>query len=151
MHKKGIWKVLEWKLANTKSTPFRLPGNSHEAQKFINSENDALTNPALLLPHLAPAENLASSSLQDGVTEWHYSLAWTTHPQISFFCKCSAVSPPQQSMCGRVCWKIKKYKIYLWLLIFYCSMLYRNRKNMIFLISRFFSLGGDGLKISLTP
>ena len=23
-----------------------------------------------------------------------------THPQLSFSCKCSAVSPPQQSMCG---------------------------------------------------
>ena len=31
------------------------------------------------------------------------------------------------------------------------SMVYRNRKNMIFLILRFFSLGGDALKISLTP
>ena len=30
-------------------------------------------------------------------------------------------------------------------------MVYRNRKNMIFLILRFLSLGGDGLKISLTP
>ena len=39
-----------------------------------------------LLWHSAPswilskAENLASSSLQDGATEWHYYLAWTTHP-----------------------------------------------------------------------
>ena len=39
------------------------------------------------MPHSAPswilslAENLASSSLQDGATEWHYSLAWTPpHP-----------------------------------------------------------------------
>ena len=24
----------------------------------------------------------------------------STHPQLSFFCKCCAVSPPQQSMCG---------------------------------------------------
>ena len=39
-----------------------------------------------LLPHSAPswilslAENLASSSLQDGATEWHYSLTGTTYP-----------------------------------------------------------------------
>ena len=44
------------------------------------------------MPHSAPswilsqAENLASSSLQDGATEWCYSLAWTIHsPQLSFF------------------------------------------------------------------
>ena len=40
----------------------------------------------LFLPHWAPswilslAENLASSSLQDGATEWHYSGTGTTYP-----------------------------------------------------------------------
>ena len=38
--------------------------------------------------------------MQDRATEWYYSLVWTTHPQLSFFCKFCAVSPPQQSMCG---------------------------------------------------
>merc|ERR1711942_351967 len=46
------------------------------------------------------AENLASFSLQDGATKWYYFLVWTTHPQLSFSCKCCAVSPPQQISCG---------------------------------------------------
>ena len=40
------------------------------------------------------SENLASFSLQDGATEWHYFLVWTTHPQLSFSSQCCAVSPP---------------------------------------------------------
>ena len=47
--------------------------------------------------------HFASFSLQDGATEWLCDLAWTTpspHPQLSFFCQCCAVSPPQQIMCG---------------------------------------------------
>ena len=39
-----------------------------------------------ILPHSAPSwilslvENLARFNLQDGATEWHYSLTGTTHP-----------------------------------------------------------------------
>ena len=59
---------------------------------------------------LSQAENLTCFSLQDGATNWYYFLPWTTHPpptshspthpQLSFSCKCCAMSSPQQSMCG---------------------------------------------------
>ena len=54
--------------------------------KVFCASNIALWNTEQILPHSAPywilslAENLASSSFQDGATEWHYSLTGTTHP-----------------------------------------------------------------------
>ena len=51
-----------------------------------------LDNIKLILPHSAPswilskAENLASSSLQDGATKWYYFLEEPpTHPPYGFF------------------------------------------------------------------
>ena len=48
-----------------------------EAQIFMKFETYVATLGSILDSH---SENLASSSLQDGATEWHYSLTGTTHP-----------------------------------------------------------------------
>ena len=80
--------------------------------RYHNQEDSWPNHEKFLLPHSAPswiltlAENLASFSLQDRATEWHYDLTWTPHPPTAklFLSKLCGVPipivPPVDKECG---------------------------------------------------